>query len=208
MVSCLSVKGVIYLLIPVCRHCHKLRFRKTKFLFHVKVKVAAVSTLNQMNARNIAPHSVQQQHLKIMKQKNCMINARAPKWQENRPCALGLSNKSQIVMIISVSRRAAHYVTSCTNCEILSCLRFSLQHLICFVTNSYPVHILSKGFPWPNRLLLPLLLLLYEVRCLKSNEDMILALTGQFKQLSHEPEKFRRLNGIRTHDLCDAGAVL
>ena len=24
-----------------------------------------------------------------------------------------------------------------------------------------------------------------------SNEDMILALTGQFKQLSHEPEKFR-----------------
>ena len=31
---------------------------------------------------------------------------------------------------------------------------------------------------------------LYEVRCLKSNEDMILALTGQFKQLSHEPEKF------------------
>ena len=28
---------------------------------------------------------------------------------------------------------------------------------------------------------------LYEVRCLKSNEDMILALTGQFKQLSHEP---------------------
>ena len=32
---------------------------------------------------------------------------------------------------------------------------------------------------------------LYEVRCLKSNEDMILALTGQFKQWSHEPEKFR-----------------
>ena len=24
-----------------------------------------------------------------------------------------------------------------------------------------------------------------------SNEDMILALVGQFKQLSHEPEKFR-----------------
>ena len=39
-------------------------------------------------------------------------------------------------------------------------------------------------------------------------EDMILALTGQFKQLSHEPEKFRWLNGILTHDLCDAGAVL
>ena len=31
--------------------------------------------------------------------------------------------------------------------------------------------------------------MLYEVRCLKSNEDMILALAGQFKQLSHEPEK-------------------
>ena len=31
----------------------------------------------------------------------------------------------------------------------------------------------------------------YEVRCLKSNEDMIFALCGQFKQLSHEPEKFR-----------------
>lgn len=121
VVCYLSVKGVIYLLIPVCRHCHELRFRKTKFLFHVKVKVAAVSTLNQMNARNIAPHSVQQQHLKIMKQKNCMINGRAPKWQENRPCAPGLSNKSQIVMIIIVCRRAAHYVTSCTNC-----LRFSL----------------------------------------------------------------------------------
>ena len=32
--------------------------------------------------------------------------------------------------------------------------------------------------------------LLYAVRCLKSNEDMIRALAGQFKQLSHEPEKF------------------
>ena len=48
---------------------------------------------------------------------------------------------------------------------------------------------------------------LYEVRCLKSTEDMILALAGQFKQLSLEPEKFRWLNGIRTHDLCDAGAA-
>jgi len=27
---------------------------------------------------------------------------------------------------------------------------------------------------------------LYEVRCLKSTEDMILALAGQFKQLSHD----------------------
>ena len=35
--------------------------------------------------------------------------------------------------------------------------------------------------------------MLYEVRCLKSNEDMILALAGQFKQLSHEPETFRGL---------------
>ena len=33
--------------------------------------------------------------------------------------------------------------------------------------------------------------MLYKVRCLKSNEDMILALTGQFKQLSHEPENFQ-----------------
>ena len=32
--------------------------------------------------------------------------------------------------------------------------------------------------------------MLYEVRCLKSNEDMIIALAGQFKQLSHEPENF------------------
>ena len=31
----------------------------------------------------------------------------------------------------------------------------------------------------------------YEVRYLKSSEDMILALARQFKQLSHEPEKFR-----------------
>ena len=50
--------------------------------------------------------------------------------------------------------------------------------------------------------------MLSAVRCLKSNEDMILALAGQFKQLPHEPEKFRCLNGIRTHDLCDAGTVL
>ena len=50
--------------------------------------------------------------------------------------------------------------------------------------------------------------MLYAVRCLKSNEDMILALAGQRKQLSHEPEKFRWLNGIRTHDLSDASAVL
>ena len=32
---------------------------------------------------------------------------------------------------------------------------------------------------------------LYEVRCLKSSEDMILALAGEFKQFSREPEKFR-----------------
>ena len=32
---------------------------------------------------------------------------------------------------------------------------------------------------------------------------MILALAGQFKQLSHEPEKFRWLNGIRTHVLAE-----
>ena len=33
--------------------------------------------------------------------------------------------------------------------------------------------------------------MLYAVRCLKSNEDVILALAGQFKQLAHETEKFR-----------------
>ena len=49
---------------------------------------------------------------------------------------------------------------------------------------------------------------LYEVRCLKSTEDMILALAGQFKQLSHEPETFGCLNGIRTHDLCDALSLI
>ena len=37
--------------------------------------------------------------------------------------------------------------------------------------------------------------MLYAVRCLKSNEDMILALAGQFKQLSHEPEKFIPFTG-------------
>ena len=40
-------------------------------------------------------------------------------------------------------------------------------------------------------LLITLKEVLYEVRCLKSNEDMILALAAQFKQLSHEPEKSR-----------------
>ena len=38
---------------------------------------------------------------------------------------------------------------------------------------------------------------LYAVRCLKSSEDTILALAGQFKQLSHEPEKFR-LNPVES----------
>ena len=33
---------------------------------------------------------------------------------------------------------------------------------------------------------------LYEVRCFKSTEDMILALTGQFTQLSLEPEKKKK----------------
>ena len=37
---------------------------------------------------------------------------------------------------------------------------------------------------------------LYEVRYLKSSEDMILALAGQFKQLSHEPEKFRIISSL------------
>jgi len=38
--------------------------------------------------------------------------------------------------------------------------------------------------------------MLYEVRYLKSSEDMILALAGQFKHLSQEPEKFRTLKPI------------
>ena len=37
---------------------------------------------------------------------------------------------------------------------------------------------------------------LYEVRYLKSSEDMILALVRQFKQLSHEPEKFRIISSL------------
>ena len=40
--------------------------------------------------------------------------------------------------------------------------------------------------------------MLYAVRCLKSNEDMILALAGQFKQLSHEPEKFMGSNPVES----------
>ena len=32
---------------------------------------------------------------------------------------------------------------------------------------------------------------LYDMRCLKSNEDMILALAGQFKQLSYEVTQLR-----------------
>ena len=40
--------------------------------------------------------------------------------------------------------------------------------------------------------------MLYKVWRLKSNEDMILALTGQFKQLSHEPGKFQVTAGFET----------
>ena len=47
---------------------------------------------------------------------------------------------------------------------------------------------------------------LYEVRCLKSNEDMILALAGQFKQLSREPENLN-FSGSRDNCLnCPASA--
>ena len=53
-----------------------------------------------------------------------------------------------------------------------------------------------------------ILLKMYVVSYEILNEDMIFALAGQFKQLTHEPEKFRWLNEIRTHDLCDAGEVL
>ena len=37
---------------------------------------------------------------------------------------------------------------------------------------------------------------LYEVRCLKSTEDMILALAGQFKQLSHCPASARIISSV------------
>ena len=53
--------------------------------------------------------------------------------------------------------------------------------------------------------------MLYAVRCLKSNEDMILALAGQFKQLSHEPEKFtgkHEPNKLTCSPLCDFIAQL
>ena len=43
---------------------------------------------------------------------------------------------------------------------------------------------------------------LYKVRCLKSNENMILALAGQLKQLSHEPNK------LTCSQLCDFVAQL
>ena len=39
---------------------------------------------------------------------------------------------------------------------------------------------------------------LYEVRCLKSTEDMILSLAGQFKQLSHEPVDFKHRTSYNT----------
>ena len=42
-----------------------------------------------------------------------------------------------------------------------------------------------------------------------SNGRKILAVTTQLKQVAkRKPEKNSGLNGIRTHDLCDAGAVL
>ena len=56
----------------------------------------------------------------------------------------------------------------------LSTQSFHLPFLQCFVIFTYSMKEM-----------------LYAVRCLKSNEDMILALAGQLKQLSHEPEKFR-----------------
>ena len=43
----------------------------------------------------------------------------------------------------------------------------------------------------------------------RSNRRKILAVSTQLKQLRKEmPEKKSGLNGIRTNDLCDAGAVL
>ena len=48
----------------------------------------------------------------------------------------------------------------------------------------------------------------YAVRCLILNENVIFALCWTIKQLSHEPEKIRWLNGIWTQDLSGTGAVL
>ena len=56
------------------------------------------------------------------------------------------------------------------------------------VTSGEQVNLLGSCFPVKG---MSYERMLYAVRCLKSNEDMILALAGQFKQLSHEPEKFR-----------------
>ena len=59
-----------------------------------------------------------------------------------------------------------------------------------FMSISYPICLqIIDLFLFVMRLFMKEML--YEVRCLKSNEDMILALAGQFKQLSHKPEKFR-----------------
>ena len=63
----------------------------------------------------------------------------------------------------------------------------------------------ARVFPWKECSVKEVL---YEVRCLNQLKTWSSHFTGQFKQLSLEPEKFRWLNGIRTHDLCDAGAVL
>ena len=38
--------------------------------------------------------------------------------------------------------------------------------------------------------------MLYAVRCLKSNEDMILALAGQFMQLHHEVQTKQNLQDL------------
>ena len=43
---------------------------------------------------------------------------------------------------------------------------------------------------------------LYEVRCLKSTEDMILALAGQFKQLSWVRIPLSHLNFSGSRDNC------
>ena len=51
---------------------------------------------------------------------------------------------------------------------------------------------------------------LYEVQCLKSNEDMILALAGQFKQLSHDITFMGKHepNKLTCSQLCDFVAQL
>ena len=68
-----------------------------------------------------------------------------------------------------------------SNCTVA---RFKRAHKTYFLFELLTCNILVKFISFMKEML-------NEVRCLKSSEDMIRALAGQFKQLSHEPEKLR-----------------